>query len=61
MLKKDLGKPEESKKSNVSGTPSQEGREAARDIESYNFWTWLVPFITTGKTKSNVSLKVALS
>ena len=44
----------------VFRTLSQEVGEAARNFESFNYWTWLTLFIKTQKTKSDVSVKVAL-
>ena len=44
----------------VFRTSSQEVGEAARNFESFNYWTWLTLFIKTQKTKSDVSVKVAL-
>ena len=42
-------------------TSSKEARQKAGNIEGYDFRTWLTPFITTHKTESDASVKVALS
>ena len=54
-------KPPNLKKPKVFGTSSPEVRETLGNVESNDFWVWLVPFITTRKTKSDVRVKVALS
>ena len=45
----------------VFGTSLQEATETAGNIESHDLLTWLAPFITTRKTKSDVSVKVEQS
>ena len=42
-------------------TSLKEARQKAGNIEGYDFRTWLTPFITTHKTESDASVKVALS
>lgn len=48
------------KMSKVSKISSQEARATAGNIEGYDFWTWLTPFTTTLKTKSDVPVKLHL-
>ena len=57
MPKKDLVRPKKHQRVQTS----QEAREATGIIEGFDFWTSLAPFITTRKTKSDVSVKLAPS
>ena len=44
------------KKPDVSVTSSQDSREAAGNFESYDILTWLISFIITRETKTDVRI-----
>ena len=45
------------KKFKVPKTPSKETREVACNNDSYDFWTWLTPFVITRKTKTDLGVE----
>ena len=58
LSEKDFVNPEKNtKKFKVPKIPSKETREVACNNDSYDFWTWLTPFVITRKTKTDLGVE----